>query len=121
MIICYDTETYEQKENGKYRPVLDTRQFRLGSYTLDGLKFNNHFDNKQMAEDLLKIIEENLKKKKRIYIYAHNHIYDFLAVFKERLLFNPDFQLISTDRPFLGIYKEKCYFLDTMALYPIRS
>ena len=116
MILAFDTETYEYDEiNGVYRPVLDARKFVLGHIkTEKGVK-KFFYDREEMFEWIRETIHQNIKEKRRTYLYAHNTEYDWYAIAHNHFI-EKDMKYILF-HAFLGIYKQKAYYVDTMAFH----
>lgn len=116
MHIYIDTETYKfSQETGKWYPVLDAREFCLGYAETDKNEQVFFYNAEDMYQWLIAKIEKNIKYKKRTFIYAHNTEYDWYAIAKNHLL-DKDMKYI-VFKPFIGIYKEKGYFLDSYAFW----
>lgn len=116
MIIAIDTETYKYNEaKGVYEPVLNTQEFTIGCAKTDTGITKFFYEAETMRKWLINTIQKNKKNGKRTFIYAHNHEYDFYAIWKNDLL-NPKMKYICYN-PFISIYDKKGYFLDTMAFY----
>jgi len=116
MIIALDTETYKFNEKeGVYEPILDAREFALGCIKTDTGITEFFTDREEMWNWLIKLIEKNKLNKKRTFIYGHNIEYDWYGIAKNHLL--DDKVNYICQNPFIAIYDEKGYFLDTMAFY----
>lgn len=116
MIIAFDTETYEfDKKDNVYRPVLDARKFVIGCVKTDTGITKFFKDKNKMFDWIENKIIQNAKEKRLTYIYAHNTEYDWYAIARKKFL-DKDVKYILF-HPFLTIYKEKGYFLDSMAFY----
>lgn len=115
-IYSLDTETYKyDRKEGVYRPVLNTHEFTIGC-VINEKEERKLFTTREFMRQHIK--DECAKKNKhgkRTFWYAHNHEYDWYAIWKGDLL-NKDIKYICYN-PFIAIYKEKNYFLDTMAFY----
>lgn len=110
MIISVDIETRG----------LDAREFVLGCiYDGHGTLF--FYEPSAMWNYIMELGNKMRKYKKNLYVYAHNHAFDFVGyardswveAFKEENL-----KIISTN-PFIVRYADNVYFLDTMAFYPM--
>ncbi len=116
MIIAIDTETYEyNKKEDTYEPILNAQKFVLGCAKTDTDITMFFKEPKEMKEWLIHMMNKNKRNKKRTFIYAHHHEYDFYALWKDNLI-NDKLKYICFN-PFIAIYDEKGYFLDTMAFY----
>lgn len=115
MIIALDTETYKQDENGLLRPVLDATQFTLGAVKTSNGTTKTFTKPQEMYTWIIDQINTEKKRGHKTYIYAHNHQYDYYAYAKgnytNELMNNIAFE------PFLLIYDETGYFLDTYSFY----
>lgn len=116
MIIAIDTETYEyDKAEGVYKPVLNAKKFVLGCAKTDKGKTEFFYNPDEMWNWLIETIEYNKSRGERTFIYAHHHEFDWYSYAQNNLL-NKDIKYICY-QPFIAIYKEKGYFLDSMAFY----
>ena len=116
MIIALDIETYKYNEKEDcYEPILDARKFLIGCAITD--KGTKHYFYK--AQDMWKwvtnTINKNKKNGKRTFIYGHNTEYDWYGLAQGNLL-DDKIKYINFS-PFIAIYNEKGYILDTMAFY----
>lgn len=117
MIIALDTETYEQlpENNGLWTPVLDARKFALGCIVDSSNKERYFYDKEKMYEYIIELCDKENKRGHNVSIFAHNHQYDFYGYAGSHLLDN-DIKVLCFN-PFIAIYKDRNYFLDTMSFY----
>lgn len=115
MICSIDIETFE-KEGDKLKPVLNAQKFSVACLTTGkGSRF--FFEKDELWRTLDKMVERAKKRNIRIYMYAHNHQYDFCGYAREKYL-NGEIKLINIS-PFIAVYKERLYMLDSMSFYPM--
>lgn len=114
MIIALDTETYKKEEDGYYHPILDTREFKLGTIIIDKEKPKTFYNRKEMYNYIKQRIEYAERNKKKVYIYAHKMQFDWYAIARGELL-NEEVKYV-INQPFLAIYG-KSYLCDTMSFY----
>ena len=75
-----DIETYEKMPNGKLKGILDTNKFVLGAI-MDEKKQIKYFTNyKEMQKEILKIMDEGIRKREKVTFMAHNMQYEFVCV-----------------------------------------
>lgn len=140
MIIAIDTETYveydgtneefilnnqinresQEKLKGNLKkenlyPVLNTNSFSLGCAIMENGKELYFYNPELMRSWLLETIEKENRRGHRVFIYAHNHEYDYYAYMKNHLE-DPNLNHICFN-PLIVKYKDSGYFLDTMAFY----
>ena len=115
-MIYLDTETYEFNEkDGRWYPVLDARKFALGYAETDEDVGKFFTDRNKMYDWVIHKIKANAKRKKRTFIYGHHMEYDWYAIAQEHLLEKEMKYIVFF--PFIGIYEDKGYFLDSMAFW----
>lgn len=114
MLISVDTETYEKNNEGYYIPTLNSQKMVLGCVTDEQLRTETYFDAEELWEDINALGSWLKKQKKKLYVYAHNHEYDWYAYAKNHLM-DEELQYIRFN-PFLA-RKDNIYFLDTMSYY----
>lgn len=119
--IAIDIETYGKR--GEFlEPELNAQNFVLGCLMIQGRKTPYFF---KKAEDMwnfiIELAHKNRKYKHNIYVYAHNHKYDYYGYAKGKIL-ETDKIKIMTLRPFTAMIMtgERTtggYLADTQAFY----
>lgn len=117
-IYSLDIETYEQRKDGLYYPVLDTTKFTIGAIKSEKNKKTEFYYNKEdMWKRLKEIAKRAYNRKKVAYVYAHFMKYDFygIADFKDKEL------KIQSHEPFIATLnhngKESLKLLDSMNIW----
>ena len=114
MIISTDIETYERREDGYLYPILDANQYCIGVVLRETGISKTFYDPKEHLKEILELGERMNKRKEKLYVYGHNHLYDFIGYGKE-LIFKKELKKIR-EYPLLFIM-DNIYFLDTMSFY----
>lgn len=105
MIIAVDTETRG----------LDTREFVCGSLVTEKGREEIFYNRTDMFNTIINIIEKEIKRGKKTYIYAHNHEYDWYTYARDNWT-KKGIKYLNF-HPFIVIYKDKGYFLDSHAIF----
>lgn len=105
MIIAVDTETRG----------LDTRKFVCGSLVTEAGGSEVFMSRTEMFNRIIEIIEKEKKRGKKTYVYAHNHEYDWYVYARDNWE-KKGIQYLNF-KPFIAIYKESGYFLDSYSLF----
>ena len=96
---------------------LNAQEFILGCVLNERKKEKWFYKPDDMWNHIVERGQKLKKHKKKLHVYAHNHQFDFYSYAQNNLL-NEKLKFISF-RPFIAIYDENIYFLDTMAFYPM--
>lgn len=94
---------------------LDARKFVLGMIITEDNREKSFTSSRNMREWIFNDIEIQLRNKKRVYYYAHNHEFDFYGYIGD-MVFDKDMKIYTTN-PLIACYKSKAWFLDSMAFY----
>jgi len=94
---------------------LNAQEFLLGCVVDQKGKERYFYSPTEMWEWIITYGEKMKRYGKKVYVYAHNHEYDFYSYGQENLM-NEKMKYISF-RPFIAMYSDNIYFLDTMAFY----
>lgn len=94
---------------------LNAREFVLGCIVDDDGKERYFYTSDDMREWIIEDVNKQIKYKKRVFYYAHNHQYDFYAVWKDHLW--DEHMKIYRNDPLFAVYKDKGYFIDSMSFF----
>lgn len=113
-----DIETYEQRKDGLWYPILDCTKFVMGAIKTEGKKKTEFYTEKQEMWKRLKQIAQRAHNRKKVaYVYGHNVKYDFygIADFEDKQL------KIYSHQPFIATLshegKETMKILDSMSIW----
>lgn len=155
MIIATDTETFEeytgtnseeilhnneilieagitkekQLQLGWYYPILNAQKYVLGIIYVNEKEKYIYTKPEDHWNKIKEIHEECKKRKENLYIYGHNHLYDFLGYARNAIRDDPKLKVI-IEYPFLAIYDEtretdgriiqSTYFTDTLFYWKLK-
>lgn len=105
MIIAVDTETRG----------LDTRKFVCGTMVKEDGTEEVYMTRTEMFNAIIDLIESEKKRGHKVYIYAHNHEYDWYTYARDN--WNKEGIQYLNFKPFIVIYKGSGYFLDSYSLF----
>lgn len=118
MIIGTDTETYE--ERGEYLvPVRNARRYVIGCMITEDNKRKIFYNPNKQADYILDLTDNAIKDKEQLIICAHEALYDFVAIFRDKLV-SERIKYLSPRNPFIGIIDEHTYFIDTRGFFQTR-
>lgn len=122
----------ETMGKGNLKPILNCQEFTVGELLKDSGVKEVFYEPNDMANRIIELIEKEVKRNGRFYIYGWNIQYDFYAVFRDYLKESPIINLNNGKQikyfsyyPFMAFYGKEIkgrfiaqgYFLDMMGFF----